>query len=144
MGIIKGAEPSGVFVYGTLKRGERNHPLVADASRIIPATTRGTLYDLPVGYPCMTVEGDDTVHGEFMTFKDLPGKLARLDRLEGYREGRPAEENLYLRVPLHVTLESGGEAKAWGYIFTRARANMTPKERVPSGEWHGKRYQMSR
>jgi gamma-glutamylcyclotransferase (GGCT)/AIG2-like uncharacterized protein YtfP len=41
-----------VFVYGTLKRGERNHGRYCPgALRVEPATVSGHLYDLPGGHP---------------------------------------------------------------------------------------------
>jgi len=41
-----------VFVYGTLKRGERNHERYCRGHLgAVPATVRGWLYDLPNGHP---------------------------------------------------------------------------------------------
>jgi len=43
-----------VFVYGTLKRGERNHERYCrGALRVVPATTAGWLYDLHRGHPAL-------------------------------------------------------------------------------------------
>ena len=45
-----------IFVYGTLKRGYRNHDrFCRSALEIQPATTWGRLYDLPAGYPVLVV-----------------------------------------------------------------------------------------
>jgi gamma-glutamylcyclotransferase (GGCT)/AIG2-like uncharacterized protein YtfP len=45
-----------IFVYGTLKKGYRNHDrFCRSAVDIQPATTWGRLYDLPAGYPGLEV-----------------------------------------------------------------------------------------
>jgi gamma-glutamylcyclotransferase (GGCT)/AIG2-like uncharacterized protein YtfP len=46
-----------MFVYGTLKRGERNHErFCSGASRVAKGTVRGELYDLPLfGFPELVV-----------------------------------------------------------------------------------------
>lgn len=44
------------FVYGTLKRGQRNHERYCQgAISIVPATVSGRLYALPAGYPALEV-----------------------------------------------------------------------------------------
>ena len=125
--------PRHVFVYGTLTRvGWNRDRFCADALSVEPATARGTLYLLPAGFPAM-VEGDGTVHGEAMTFPDLPGKLAELDWLEGYRPGQP-ERSLYVRREVEVSLvRSGRTVPAWCYVW---RGDLPRGARVvASGRW---------
>lgn len=146
-----------VFVYGTLKRGERNHePLCRNASRIEPATTRGRLYHLPFGFPGLAVDRGETrglgtrdylhdvrqqqslpeaekdtpdslVHGELISFPD-PNHLAALDALEGYV---PGEKGLYERVLLPVETQSQ-RSLAWAYVLRRAIG-----AHLPDGHWTG-------
>jgi gamma-glutamylcyclotransferase (GGCT)/AIG2-like uncharacterized protein YtfP len=54
-----------LFVYGTLKKGFRNHDhFCRSAVDIQPATTWGRLYELPAGYPAIEVpEPSILVHG---------------------------------------------------------------------------------
>ncbi len=48
--------PLRAFVYGTLKRGERNHlAYCRGAVAVEPARVVGRLYDLPAGYPILVV-----------------------------------------------------------------------------------------
>ena len=76
-----------VFVYGTLKRGERNHGLVAPyLHRVLPGFVEGfRLYHLPWGphrpyaYPGM-VPGEGRVFGEVLFLR--PEALSLLDALE--------------------------------------------------------------
>ncbi|MDB9315329.1 gamma-glutamylcyclotransferase [Spirulina sp. CS-785/01] len=71
-----------VFVYGTLKPGERNYPRYC-AGKVVqqqPAFTWGTLYHLSLGYPGMT-EGEEKVQGTLLTFSD-ERVLADLDSLQ--------------------------------------------------------------
>ncbi len=68
-----------VFVYGTLKPGERNYQRYC-AGKVVEAQrafTLGRLFALPMGYPAMTT-GADIVHGYLLTFADL----AILDALD--------------------------------------------------------------
>jgi gamma-glutamylcyclotransferase (GGCT)/AIG2-like uncharacterized protein YtfP len=45
-----------LFVYGTLKRGQRNHArFLSGVRQIEPAAVVGRLYQLPVGYPMLAV-----------------------------------------------------------------------------------------
>lgn len=88
-----------VFVYGTLRRGESNHPYLHGQSYLGPAVTGPgyRLYHLD-GYPGLAVEAaaPGGICGEVWA---VTGPiLRRLDVLEGLREG------LYTRGP--VRLES--------------------------------------
>ena len=146
-----------VFVYGTLKRGERNHErFCQNASRIEPATTRGSLYHLPFGFPGLAVDRggvrefgstdylsdvfkqrslpetekgtpDGLVHGELVSFPD-PNHLAALDSLEGYA---PGENALYERILLPVKTQSR-RSLAWAYVLRRAAGT-----HLPDGRWTG-------
>lgn len=73
-----------VFVYGTLKPGERNYPLYCtQAIEIIAAIAYGKLYDLPMGYPAAIFPESDLVWGYVLTFGDTT-VLQTLDELENY------------------------------------------------------------
>jgi gamma-glutamylcyclotransferase (GGCT)/AIG2-like uncharacterized protein YtfP len=49
-----------IFVYGTLKRGQRNHErFCRGALAAREASVRGRLYDLPYGYPALVVPKGD-------------------------------------------------------------------------------------
>jgi len=71
-----------LFVYGTLKRGQRNHLLMREARFLGEAVTAPeyTLLDLGL-FPGMIPGGTAAVHGEL--YEGGPELLARLDRHEG-------------------------------------------------------------
>lgn len=71
-----------LFVYGTLKRGQRNHGLMREARFLGEAFTAPhyTLLDLGP-FPGMIPGGSTAVHGELYAVG--PKLLARLDRHEG-------------------------------------------------------------
>ena len=146
-----------VFVYGTLKRGERNHErFCRNVSRIEPATTRGRLYHLPFEFPGLVVDREEVrgigtrdyssdvlkqqslpdakttspdglVYGELISFPD-PERLMALDALEDYA---PGEDGLYERILLPVEV-SGQRVLAWAYSLRRAAGVY-----LPDGHWTG-------
>lgn len=113
-----------VFVYGTLMSGGGQEGLLSGLGRR-PAVVRGSLWDLPAGYPALCLDGDGEVHGELV---DAPGarRLALLDRYEGVEDG------LYERV--RVTAIVGlRPAAAWAWVMADPRVR--GGRRVPSGRW---------
>jgi gamma-glutamylcyclotransferase (GGCT)/AIG2-like uncharacterized protein YtfP len=85
--------PLAVFVYGTLKRGQVNHPLFCSgAAAIEPAVTRGRLFHLPAGYPALWTPPEVVLAeatGRLSTDLELQQRWQR--RLDGEAdEPRPA------------------------------------------------------
>lgn len=115
-----------VFVYGTLKPGERNYPLfcAGKISQTCPALVKGSLYEIPsemsrssYAYPAM-VAGSDWVAGYLLTFNDEDALIA-LDQLEGFQPGRSPTENEYQRQWIELyTLKREPLTQAWGYMMT--------------------------
>jgi gamma-glutamylcyclotransferase (GGCT)/AIG2-like uncharacterized protein YtfP len=125
-----------VFVYGTLKPGEKNyHPYCA--SQVIEtkkAYTWGQLYHLPLGYPAMTT-GKSKVMGFLLTFSNEE-ILESLDELEDYSSQRSPQDNEYERQKILVydlTEEPLGEA--WSYVMTLKKVEQLKGVLVPSGWW---------
>lgn len=110
-----------VFVYGTLRTGERNHDLLAGAARLGAdrTPTRYTLVDLGA-YPAAVAGGSTAIVGE--VFEVDAATLARLDRLEGH-------PHLYQRTTVRLTSRRG----AVMYVMTAAQAAGWPA--LPSGDW---------
>ena len=103
-----------VFVYGTLKKGMSNSSYLPNyaVQEMKQATTKGKLYYVSSGgFPCLTLDGDNTIHGELYTIKEKHWRkiMADMDKLEGC-------PNLYLREIIEVETSNGKE-KAWSYIF---------------------------
>jgi gamma-glutamylcyclotransferase (GGCT)/AIG2-like uncharacterized protein YtfP len=99
---MNSALPLRVFVYGTLKPGGVGYRqfLQQYSVQATPAQTRGRLYDLPAGYPAMTL-GDGWVQGVLLTIPE-PSLLAKLDNYEDYHPERADAENLYYRAEIEV------------------------------------------
>ncbi|WP_243090676.1 gamma-glutamylcyclotransferase family protein [Thermus neutrinimicus] len=118
-----------VFVYGTLKRGERNYPLVESrVVKVLPGYVEGfQLFHLaegpsrPYPYPGM-VPGEGRVYGEVLFVPEEV--LALLDELE--------EEGVeYRRV--RVLVETGeGPLPAWTYVY---QGDLEGAVWLPQGEW---------
>lgn len=69
-----------VFVYGTLREGRGNHPLLGGAKKIADGAVEGDLF-LAGGLP-MAVKGDGRIVGEL--YRVSRETLADLDMLEGH------------------------------------------------------------
>lgn len=132
--------PAAFFVYGTLKRGEINHRLLAPyLVSVEAARLAGSLYD--VGEFPALLQGDGTVHGDLIRIDPdrLPDLLPVLDRLE---ECIPDDDeaSLYHRRVVTVTTESGVGETAFVYFYNSAHPYLPPPERldrVPDGRWSG-------
>jgi gamma-glutamylcyclotransferase (GGCT)/AIG2-like uncharacterized protein YtfP len=109
-----------VFVYGTLKRGEKNHHWLEGASFQGEAELNGVvLHDL--GPFPMAVVGEGTAIGEVYAVEG--SGLARLDELEGY-------PRLYDRQVLSLC----DGRRAWVYLGRPRQVRHAPV--VAGGLWH--------
>jgi gamma-glutamylaminecyclotransferase len=110
-----------LFVYGTLRRGEVNHHLLAQARFVAEARTEPSfeLFDLG-SFPAMSTGGETAVLGEVYAVDEAT--LARLDRLEGH-------PSFYQRT--RIRLDDGREVQT--YLMDRAR--MRGRVLIASGDW---------
>ena len=108
-----------VFVYGTLRRNEVNHYLLAEARYRGTSVTAPhyTLVDLG-SYPGVVKNGGTRIEGE--VYEVTAQQMADLDRLEGYPHAYGRE----------VIATPWG--KAWIYLY---RGSLKDKAIIPSGIW---------
>lgn len=128
-----------VFVYGTLQPGEFYYSQYCEGKAIkaCEAIAFGQLYDLPMGYPAMTL-GDRPVYGTLLSFAD-PAILNHLDELEGYDPGRSPTENEYGRQQIEVfSLDGRSLYFAWIYLMTTVQVQLLGGVLLPEGKWTGK------
>ena len=148
-----------VFVYGTLKRGERNHQrLCRGVLAVREATVRGRLYELSYGVPALVVPEEDVLAMGTTDYSadaktqnraqsepqessfgpTVHGELfafddpeERLPALDGLEGFNPGEDSRYERVLISATLSETGEAvPTWAYIIE------TPSGvHLPGGIW---------
>ncbi len=129
-----GTTPGHCFVYGTLKRGQSNYRLIAEAVRVVtPATVAGRLYDLGP-FPALG-PGDDRVRGELLLIEPtlLAHTLTVLDELEGYRPTDP-RGSIYVRQVVDAVTNDGEGIAANAYFYNRDTAAL---RYLPTGEWAG-------
>ncbi|MEO8495546.1 MAG: gamma-glutamylcyclotransferase family protein [Planctomycetota bacterium] len=108
---------AGIFVYGTLQRGEvRERCWPRQPLRIEWATIRGQLRDLGE-YPAL-VAGEDVILGELwhIAGTDMAATLAVLDEIEGFREN---EADLYIREIVACRTLDGLERQAYTYRYAK-------------------------
>jgi gamma-glutamylcyclotransferase (GGCT)/AIG2-like uncharacterized protein YtfP len=138
-------EADGVFVYGSLREGGRNHGwlLRTNPEGLTRAHVPGRLFHLPgSGFPAVIPAGEPDspppgpgwVAGEFAGYEDeaaLAGALDDLDQLED------VEGELFQRLVLPVVLDSGHRYGAWVYVFPQDRLGRLEREGVelPGGDW---------
>ncbi len=130
--------PTAFFVYGTLLRGECNHPVLArhGLAQVRPARARGRLFDTGAGYPAMRAAPPGAagaaweVRGELVVPVRFASALADLDALEEFH-GPGDPRNLYERREVEVDLGDGATTCAWTYLYA-GLASLTP---IPGGDW---------
>lgn len=132
-----------VFVYGTLKPGERSHQICASgvvAAR--PAIADGHLYALPFGYPVMTI-GTGTVQGVILSFADA-GILDVLDAYEQqdpevFRRHAPAllmAQHQYDRRQIKTYDQNRRFLGcAWSYVMSLEQVQRLDGLWLPDGQW---------
>ncbi len=124
-----------VAVYGTLRRGQRNHGLLAGARSLGVGLLAGSLYDVPrtpyraYPYPAFLPTSHGRVAVEVYEVFDA-GVLAAIDRLEHYL---PADEaaSQYLRRVVEVI--DGPVADASAYVYNGPPYELG--ELIPDGDW---------
>lgn len=121
---MRAIHPERVFVYGTLRQGERNHCWLQGARRLGDHRTRQCFTLLNFGaYPAAIPRGRTGIIGEVYAIDKVI--LRRLDRLEGY----PRE---FSREPIPTPY-----GPAWMYLCRH------PGRGVPlivSGDWCSRFY----
>ena len=106
-------ETFNLFVYGTLKKGQRANHYLKDAKFIGNATTKDSIFDMQSNqglYPFVFLDGNKRILGE--VYSVPMDELKFLDMYEGYR---PDGSGLYLRNEFDYVLENGQEIKAIMY-----------------------------
>ncbi|GIW26632.1 gamma-glutamylcyclotransferase [Meiothermus sp.] len=130
--------PEAVFVYGTLKQGQRNFWVSQEAGwvRSEPAYIEGfQLFHIPEGdlrpyaYPGV-VKGEGRVWGEVQWFADLAQALVLLDELED-------EGGEYLRSPTTAYLQPTEQpCTVWVYTYPSLQAVQSAGGIwLPEGVW---------
>ncbi len=127
--------PCCLFVYGTLKPGERAFAELCQPFAIAtqPAQARGRLYHLPLGYPAMTLE-PGWVQGVLLTFANL-APLDSLDAFEDYYPDRPLDSEYQRQQQPIYDLRQQPLGIAWVYVMSTDRVIVLGGQWLPGGNW---------
>jgi gamma-glutamylcyclotransferase (GGCT)/AIG2-like uncharacterized protein YtfP len=130
-----------LFVYGSLQPGGQYWPDYCEqrVERLCPASVRGSLYDLPLGYPALVAAGSrqaNWVQGYLLWLKSSKD-LFKIDQLEGYRTERPAIENEYNRrqIDCYDAHHLQRITQAWVYEMHMDRVCELKGTVLRSGKW---------
>ena len=119
-----------VFVYGTLRKGEKYADLLKDAACIASqAWVNGCLYETEKGYPALVKSEADICYGEVYTVN--ADELAMLDVLEGFEKN--SETNLFIRKKIDVNTDQE-TFEAYVYFLADNNKDML-KEQILTGDW---------
>ena len=133
------SEIPGLFVYGTLMRGECRYTILSDGdavSSIQLGSVAGRLWDLG-SYPGMmrANKQEERVLGEYVELCGLEARLPILDEVEDFR-GWELEGSMYHRVLIAVDLGAGIQRLAWTYRLAEKPAGA---KYIDSGDWRSSR-----
>jgi gamma-glutamylcyclotransferase (GGCT)/AIG2-like uncharacterized protein YtfP len=111
---------SGLFVYGTLQRGQsRENCWPHPPTKIEMAVIQGRLYDLGP-HPAL-VEGDDVIGGELWHIS--PGHIVRtLVVLDEVEDAAVGQSGLYVRRVVNCRTEDGQDCPAYAYFYSQPEA----------------------
>ena len=124
-----------VAVYGTLRRCQRNHFLLEDATFLGTGTIRGRLHDVPrapyrpYAYPACIEGSTGEVAVECYRLSG-PEMLARLDALERY-DPDDVEGSQYVRI--EVPVMGGPTEHAFLYVYRGPADELGAS--IPDGDW---------
>ena len=103
---FKGGDLENIFVYGTLKKGERNHELLKGQIKLGEAETVDQYCMFDVGrFPIVTEDEVCKIHGE----------VYRVDE-EVLKNVDYIEKHLYDRIKIAIKLKDSGTVEAWMYV----------------------------
>jgi len=130
-----------IFVYGTLKPGEKNYQLYCanTVTAVQEAIAYGKLYDLPMGYPAAIFPAAYLVRGYLLAFTDTR-VLQSLDELEDYDPNQLISQNHYERHQIEVYDSNFSSlGKVWTYSMNQQQIDAYGGVFISDGWWTSKK-----
>jgi gamma-glutamylcyclotransferase (GGCT)/AIG2-like uncharacterized protein YtfP len=122
------------FVYGSMSEGMVHFSKIKDfIDQVTPASTTGTAYRLPVGFPALTQEGSDSVEGTLVKLRTSDLLLSLLDQFFGLNR-QDESKSLYFRKQISVKTQDNQTVEAWCYLINPAKIPNTAVK-IENGDW---------
>ena len=122
-----------LFVCGALCEGMVNFDkLQSFVKSVRPVRVKGSAVRLPVGYPALSVDGEDVVQGQLLEMEASETLFSILDEFHGFNPNKP-EKSLMLKS--RVEVECDGElVSTQAYVLNplRPQKGLMP---IPQGDW---------
>jgi gamma-glutamylcyclotransferase (GGCT)/AIG2-like uncharacterized protein YtfP len=122
-----------LFVYGSIAEGMIHFEKIKEfVVSVSPAVARGQVYRMPIGYPAMTLEGQDTIQGNLLVLKVSDLLWYLLDSFYGYNP-QDNSKSLFTREAI-ATMVDDKLIQAWSYVLPVDRVPACSKL-IPGGDW---------
>jgi gamma-glutamylcyclotransferase (GGCT)/AIG2-like uncharacterized protein YtfP len=122
-----------LFVYGSLTEGMVHFGKIKDFIKSIkPAFAKGSVYRMKVGFPAMSIQGQDTIRGQLLELEVSEIMWHLLDGFFGFNSQDPSKciftkEYIYVMVGDQMT-------QAWAYVLNNEKCN-SQMQVIDGGDW---------
>jgi gamma-glutamylcyclotransferase (GGCT)/AIG2-like uncharacterized protein YtfP len=122
-----------LFVYGSMTEGMVHFEKIKDfICSIKPAFAKGSVYRMKIGYPAMSLLGQDSIFGQLLELNVSEVMWHLLDGFFGYNSQEPMK-SLFLKEYIYVM--SGDQMhQAWVYVLNNEKNNLQ-LQLIEGGDW---------
>lgn len=122
-----------LFVYGSMTEGMVHFEKIKDfIVSIKPAFAKGSVYRMKVGFPAMSLNGQDTIRGQLLELNVSDLMWHILDGFFGFNSQEPSK-SLFLKEYIYVMCGDQMH-QAWVYVLNNEKNNQQ-MQLIEGGDW---------